>query len=83
MREESTDAANVLRIEVSKRNPSEHDERGNLIVTHTTRSRSEAKKHALFCLQRGYWVEIYDDASGELLAGPLDPDERLPATLSF
>jgi hypothetical protein len=26
-------------------------------------------------LQRGLWVEVYDDETKELLAGPFDPDQ--------
>lgn len=42
-------------------------------------SRRDAARCAkLFHLQ-GYWVEIYDNATQELLAGPLDPDRPFPA----
>ena len=32
-----------------------------------------------FFLARGYWIEVYDDDSKELLAGPFDPDQAAPA----
>jgi len=33
-------------------------------------------------LQRGYWVEVYDEDTKELLAGPFDPDQAAPYTSS-
>lgn len=29
-------------------------------------------------LKRGLWVEIYNDTTGELIAGPFDPDQPRP-----
>ena len=39
---------------------------------------AKADDAARFFLQRGLWVEIYDDTRG-LLAGPFDPDQTAPA----
>ena len=32
-----------------------------------------------YFLRRGHWVEVYDDDTKELLAGPFDPDQAAPA----
>ena len=42
-------------------------------------TRTATNQRARFFLQRGYWVEVYDDATKELLAGPFDPDQAAPA----
>ena len=41
--------------------------------------RTVTNQRARYFLQRGYWVEIYDDDTRELLAGPFDPDQSAPA----
>ena len=38
-------------------------------------TRTATSQRALFFLQRGRWVEVYDDDTKELLAGPFDPDQ--------
>jgi len=43
-----------------------------------TCNRESVKKIATECHKSGYWVEVFAD-DGELLAGPLDPDEPAPA----
>ena len=60
-------------VEVSNIDPNNGHEHGNLadFEIHATRTR--------YFLQRGYWVEIYDDDTRELLAGPFDPDQSAPA----
>ena len=45
-------------------------------AVHTTRA--AANQCARVFLRRGHWVEIYDDATKELLAGPFDPDQAAP-----
>ena len=47
--------------------------------THATRA--AANRRARFFLQRGRWVEIYDSDTKELLAGPFDPDQAIPACI--
>ena len=42
-------------------------------------NRTATNQRARFFLQRGYWVEIYDDDTKELLAGPFGPDQGAPA----
>ena len=44
---------------------------------HTCRSATNRAARSL--LQRGLWVEIYDDETKELLAGPFDPDQPAPS----
>ena len=44
---------------------------------HTCRTATNRAARAF--LQRGLWVEVYDDDTRELLAGPFDPDQAAPA----
>ena len=53
--------------------------RGSLAGFEIHASRTATNQRARFFLQRGYWVEVYDDATKELLAGPFDPDQAAPA----
>ncbi len=45
---------------------------------------ADAPTRPLACVQvrrywrSGYWVEVYDQVSKELLAGPINPDQPLP-----
>jgi hypothetical protein len=48
-------------------------------VSKSTVLRSRAAKIAAGFIKQGYWVEVFDDDSGEQLAGPFDPDERAPS----
>lgn len=41
--------------------------------------RTAANRAARAFLQRGLWVEVYDDETRELLAGPFDPDQPTPS----
>ena len=41
--------------------------------------RSATNRAARSFLRRGLWVEVYDDESKELLAGPFDPDQPAPS----
>ena len=68
-------------IEASNSNPAMRHgyERDNLADYEVLPLRRQAEQRARYFLRRGYWVEIYDDASRELLAGPFDPDQDLPA----
>ena len=52
---------------------------GNLVDFETHTTRTATNQRARFFLERGHWVEIYDDATKELLAGPFDPDQAAPA----
>ena len=68
-------------VEVSNSDPVTRDglERDNLVdfEIHTTRTATNQRARSF--LQRGHWVEVYDDATKELLAGPFDPDQAAPA----
>lgn len=67
-------------IEASTSNPETRQgyERGNLADYTVTTYRPEVIRSANYFLWRGYWVEIYNDDTKELLAGPFDPDSPLP-----
>jgi len=68
-------------VEASASNPEERTgyERGNLCTYEIADNRKQANALAREFWRRGYWVEIYDDISRELMAGPIDPDATLPA----
>ena len=68
-------------VEASNSDPAtRHDhERDNLVDFETHTTRTATNQRARFFLQRGHWVEVYDDATKELLAGPFDPDQAAPA----
>ena len=63
-------------IDPSKQHQHEHDE---LIDRELHTCRTTANQAARSFLQRGLWVEVYDDETKELLAGPFDPDQAAPA----
>ena len=56
----------------------QHD-RDELIDCELHASRTTANRAARSFLQRGLWVEVYDDDTKELLAGPFDPDQPAPS----
>ncbi|MDM0036839.1 hypothetical protein QTI33_32215 [Variovorax sp. J22P271] len=41
-------------------------------------TKPDALRHVAQFHRRGLWVEVFCEASRELLAGPFDPDQRLP-----
>lgn len=67
-------------IEASNSNPATRHgyERDNLADYEVHAARGQTNERARFFLQRGHWVEVYDDATKELLAGPFDPDQAMP-----
>lgn len=67
-------------VEASNTNPATRHgyERGNLADREVHAAREQANQRTRFFLQRGHWVEIYDAATKELLAGPFDPDQVMP-----
>jgi hypothetical protein len=69
------------RIEASITNPENRTgfERGNLHDYHTVIDRKKANGHALNFWRQGYWVEVYDNETNELMAGPFDPDSAIPS----
>ena len=56
-----------------------HHDRERRIAHELNTSRTAANRAARVFLRRGLWVEIYDDDTRELLAGPFDPDQTAPA----
>ena len=50
-------------------------ERDELIDRELYTCRSTTNRAARSFLQRGFWVEIYNDETNGLLAGPFDPDQ--------
>ena len=67
-------------IEASNSNPAMRHgyERDNLADYEVHATRAAANECARLFLQRGHWVEIYSDATKELLTGPFDPDQAAP-----
>lgn len=70
-----------FRVEASTSNPAERTgyERRNLQDYGIAESRKKALELASAYWHGGYWIEIYDDRTGELLAGPINPEAELPA----
>lgn len=68
-------------VEASTRNPVERTgyERDNLADYQPVATRAKAAGFAAKFHRNGYWVEVYDLLSKELIAGPFDPDQALPA----
>ena len=52
------------RIDASKRNPSE-DHRDNLADSETAFTRGRVERIVCDFIKQGYWVEVFDDDSGE------------------
>ena len=53
--------------------------RDNLADFEIHANRAATNQRARFFLQRGHWVEVYDDNTKQLLAGAFDPDKAAPA----
>ena len=68
-------------VEASKSDPATRHghERDNLADCEIHATRTATNQRARFFLRRGHWVEVYDDDTKELLAGPFDPDQAAPA----
>ena len=68
-------------VEASNSDPAARHshELDNLADIEIYATRTATNQRARFFLQRGHWVEVYDDATKELLAGPFDPDQAAPA----
>ena len=68
-------------VEAGNRDPAaqhQHESDG-LVDCELHASRAAANRAARSLLQRGLWVEVFDDDTRELLAGPFDPDQAAPA----
>ena len=68
-------------VEASRHNPSTHQGHGrlNLAERELCATQAATSRSARDLLQRGYWVEVFGRDSCELLAGPFDPEQALPA----
>lgn len=68
-------------VEAGNQDPAgqHHQDRGRPFGQERHTSRAAANRAARLFLQRGLWVEVYDDDTQELLAGPFDPDQTAPA----
>lgn len=67
-------------IEASTANPETRHgyERGNLSDYTITSSKQTVNQAIKMYWNHGYWVEVYNENTKELLAGPFNPDEMLP-----
>lgn len=65
-------------INVSTANPSTNARNAQADSAEAS-DRPTVNKVARNFLARGYWVEVMDKDSGELLAGPFDPDQPAPS----
>ena len=67
-------------VEASTSNPSTREgyARDNLADYAVAPTRPLACDQVRRYWRSGYWVEVYDQDSKELLAGPIDPDQPLP-----
>lgn len=70
-----------FRIDVSTANPST-SVCNALVDTTEASDRATVTKVVRNFLERGYWVEVFDAESRELLAGPFDPDQGMPACIA-
>lgn len=70
----------ALIVEASTSDPATREgyARDNLADYEVCPTRPGACEQARRYHWRGYWVEVYDQESRELLAGPIDPDQPLP-----
>ena len=68
-------------VEASNQDPAaQHHHKPDGLIDHELQtSHAAANRAALYFLQPGLWVEVYDDDTKELLAGPFDPDQPAPA----
>ena len=55
------------------------NQRDNLAGFEIHETRTATNRRARFFLHRGNWIEVYDNETQELLAGPFDPDQAAPA----
>ncbi|MCK6745237.1 MULTISPECIES: hypothetical protein [Enterobacterales] len=67
------------RVEASTTNPETRAHFEHLHDYHVAICRKKANGHARNFWTAGYWVEVYDNETNELLAGPIDPDSPLPS----
>ncbi|TCJ15210.1 hypothetical protein EZJ19_07835 [Parasulfuritortus cantonensis] len=68
-------------VEASTSDPAarEGHAKGNLADYEICPTRPKACEQTHRYHRSGYWVEVYDQDSGELLSGPINPDQPLPS----
>ena len=73
--------ARSFRLQAYVTNPVEcgANDRGNLVESQVQHDRKRACQRVRLWLRTGYWVEVFDNDSGELVAGPFDPEQAAPA----
>ena len=70
-----------FRLQAYITNPVECDtnDQGNLVESQFQPDRKRTCQRVRRWLRFGYWVEVYDCESLELVAGPFDPDQPEPS----
>ncbi|MEW4339615.1 hypothetical protein [Chromobacterium vaccinii] len=68
----------AFRIEATTFNP-ENDGPSTLAGTATAATRNVTRMLCQEFWRNGDWVEVFDEATNELLAGPIDPDRPYPS----
>ena len=63
----------------TRNGPRHGNRRDNLAEFELHATRTVTNQRVRSFLQRGYWVEVYDYNTKELLAGAFDPDKAAPA----
>ena len=66
-------------VKAGSADPASQHQHDELIDRELYTCRTTANRAAHSFLQRGLWVEVYDDESKELLSGPFDPDQPAPS----
>jgi hypothetical protein len=66
-------------VEAGNIDPSKQHQHDERIDRELHTCRTATNRAARSFLQRGLWVEVYDDETKELLAGPFDPDQPAPS----
>lgn len=64
-------------VEGSKTDPTTRDDNAREEIA-SYMSKPDALGYAAQFHDRGLWVEVFSEATKELLAGPFDPDQPLP-----
>lgn len=71
------------RIEVFRQNPDDFviPDVNNIVDIQRSDDREQAKILIRNYHKQGYWIETYEDRTGQLIDGPIDPDGALPSSL--
>ena len=73
--------ARRFRLQAYVTNPVECDtnDQGNLVESQFQPDRRRTCQRVRRWLRFGYWVEVFDNESHELVAGPFDPEQAAPS----